>query len=282
MLRDALPWVWSDGQLVKTDSVAAARLSAALRRSRGIFETMRSFHSRIFGLAEHIARLRRSCPVVGLRPPSQASLTGAVEAVAGGNGPADVYLRLNAFGSRRKTHILVFAKKLSLPSPTAYARGYSVILFDNPRLKRSDITRIKSLNRIFYERLFRRARRRGFDEALFLNEAGEVMEGTRTNVFLVKGHKVVTPSLGSGCLPGVTRAIVLKLLKKEGVTVRERRVMPDEFLEQEEIFLTNSLIGIMPVRRFDKCRIGIDSPGRLTQKIAALYKNAVEKSCFLR
>jgi branched-chain amino acid aminotransferase len=90
----------------------------------------------------------------------------------------------------------------------------------------------------------------GFEETVFLNTAGHVCEGATANVFLVKAGILVTPSLDSGCLPGITRAVVMELAHKLGIPCEERRVWAAELDAADEMFLTSSIRGVMAVSRF--------------------------------
>ena len=156
------------------------------------------------------------------------------------------------------------------------------MLEKNERLGVSFLNNLKTLNHFFYNHLTQLARERGFDEAFFLNVSGEVVEGARTNIFLVKEGKVSTPLVSCGCLPGITRAKVIDLLKRLKIPVLQRRVLPKELFSQDEIFVTNSLLGVMAVTRLDKKPIKQGQVGPLTKNIMAVYQIEVEKACLLR
>ena len=156
------------------------------------------------------------------------------------------------------------------------------MLEKNERLGVSFLNNLKTLNHFFYNHLTQLAKERGFDEAFFLNVSGEVVEGTRTNIFLVKGGKVSTPLVSCGCLPGITRAKVIDLLKRLKIPVLQRRVLPKELFSQDEIFVTNSLLGVSAVTRLDKKPIKRGQVGPLTKNIMAVYQIEVEKACLLR
>ena len=97
-------------------------------------------------------------------------------------------------------------------------------------------------------------------------------EAATSNVFLVMGGSLVTPSLDSGILPGITRAQVIKLARKSGFKVIERRVMRRELYSAGEIFLTNSLSGLIPVTRVDRRKIGPGLPGPITKLLFSNYR----------
>ena len=249
----------------------------------GLFETMRSFGGRVFAQDEHLDRLIRSCPVVGMKAPAKSALQKAVKDVIKKDGLKDAYVRLDVFKQPKGSAIFkVFTKKLSLPGINKYRRGFSLALYKSDALGMPPYHKVKSLNHSFYTGLTCWARERGFDEALFLNARSHIVEGSRTNVFLIKAGCVVTPAVSCGCLPGVTRRMVIGLLKKAHIRVKEARIPETELFCQDEIFVTNSLIGVMPVTGINKKPVGNGRPGNLTQRVMAAYEKEIEKECFLR
>jgi len=255
----------------------------------GLFETMRSFEGRVFALDEHLYRLIRSCPVVGLKAPAKKALEKAVKDVIKKYGSKDAYVRLEVFKQPKGpvifkviTKLLCETKKLSLPGINKYRRGFSLTLYKGDALGLPPFHKVKSLNHSFYTRLTCWARERGFDEALFLNARLHLVEGSRTNVFLIKAGRVVTPAVSCGCLGGVTRKLVMGFLKKLKIRVKEARIPLKELFCQDEIFVTNSLIGIMPATFINKKPVGNGRVGNLTQVVMAAYEKEIEKECFLR
>ena len=106
------------------------------------------------------------------------------------------------------------------------------------------------------------ARLRGGGEALFWNTGGDLCECAMSNLFLVRRGQVITPSLGSGCLPGVTRALTLDLCLAADIPYVERAVAPVELADAEEIFITSSIRGVQPVCEVDAR--AVLSPGAVT------------------
>ncbi len=277
-----MKWVYFDNKILTKGHGRISGLAEGLLIGQGLFETMRCYDGKVFALDKHLKRLLESCPVLRIKRPSLKDLKKAVLCVVEKNRLTNAYIRLNVFKNGEDSSIFVFAKRLSLPGPVKYKRGFSVTLFRDERIGLSPLNNVKSLNHYFYSRLSRMAADLGFDEAVFMNARGEIVEGSKTNIFLVKGNKVSTPEITSGCLPGITRAIAIECLKRSGFSVRERKILPGELYSQDEIFVTNSLIGIMPVTRLDNKPVGSGRPGVITQEIMNVYKNEVEKECILR
>lgn len=277
-----MDWIWLDKKLVPEKEAKASCLSEGLLYGQGLFETMRCYRGKVFALDRHLKRLIHSCPVLGIEAPQEKNLKKAVNSVVRKNHLKDAYLRLNVFKHSHRTRIFVFARKLSLPAGRQYKKGFSVILSNEERIGVSVLNGIKSLNHYFYIRLSDLAKQKGFDEAFFLNSHNEVVEGSRTNIFLVKNKKVLTPHLSCGCLPGITRGVVIEALTRLRVPLVERKIHPRELFRQDEIFVTNSLIGVMPVTRIDKERVGDGKVGALTKLVIEAYEKIVEQECFLR
>jgi len=250
--------------------------------SIGLFETMRSFKGRVFALDEHLRRLRRSCPVMGMRAPLKYALEKTVKEAIKKWGLEDAYVRLEVFKKPKGQGIFVLTKKISLPALGKYRQGFSLALYQGGALGRPPYHRIKSLDHSFYTGLTCWARERGFDEALFLNGRSYLVEGSRTNVFLVKDGGVVTPAVSCGCLPGVTRGLVMRLLKKLKIRVKEARIPLKDIFCQDEIFVTNSLMGVMPATRVNNKPVGSGRVGELTRLAMSAYEKEIEKQCFLR
>jgi branched-subunit amino acid aminotransferase/4-amino-4-deoxychorismate lyase len=117
----------------------------------------------------------------------------------------------------------------------------------------------------------------GADEALFLNEKGRLAEASTSNVFLVSENVLKTPSKESGILPGITRDIILGLAAHAGIPVLESDILLEEAAEANEVFLTNSVLEIMPVTNLDGKAICDGKPGPVTRQLMAAYRDLVLK-----
>src|SRR5206468_4031176 len=126
-------------------------------------------------------------------------------------------------------------------------------------------------------RLLAAARRRA-DEALYVTPQGQVTEGTTTNLFLVERGALVTPPRSAGILPGVTRALVLALARREGVAARKESVPVPRLRRAAEVFLTSSTVEIVPVVRLDGRVVGDGRPGELTRLLQVRYAAHVRRA----
>jgi branched-subunit amino acid aminotransferase/4-amino-4-deoxychorismate lyase len=122
------------------------------------------------------------------------------------------------------------------------------------------------------------ARAGGYDEAIFLNEKGYVAEGTTTNIFLVSNGELITPSVESGVLPGITREAVLEIARTSDIRANEMLVKLDELVEAKEAFVTNSILEVMPLVSVEGKPIGTGKPGKLTRDLLAAYGKLVHEA----
>ncbi|MEE8347063.1 MAG: aminotransferase class IV, partial [Dehalococcoidia bacterium] len=144
------------------------------------------------------------------------------------------------------------------------------------RNETSPLARVKSLN--YLDNLLARedARRRGADEAILLNTRGKLAEGSAGNLFLVDGHRLLTPGIESGALPGITRQAVLELAAAAGLEAVESSEIETQMLhDASEAFLTNSVMEVMPLTRIDGRPVGSGRSGPVTERLARLYTELV-------
>ncbi len=111
----------------------------------------------------------------------------------------------------------------------------------------------------------------GYNEGLFVNTDGHLIEGTVTNLFVFNGESLVTPPLEDGLLPGVVRRAVLELARSNGISAMETSLLPEDLFHSREAFLTNSLLGIMPLVEIEGHPVGNGLPGPLTSSLRSLY-----------
>ena len=144
-----------------------------------------------------------------------------------------------------------------------------------PRNERSPLAGLKSA--CWAENLVAldHARRHGCDEVIFLNTAGHLCEAATANLFLVKNGVVLTPSLDSGCLPGVMREVVLGLAGEIGLPCAETVLMPEDLHSADEIFLTSSLRGPVPLSRFETREL---PPGPVCGQLRAALTAAIDRT----
>ncbi|MCC6737707.1 MAG: aminotransferase class IV family protein [Planctomycetia bacterium] len=259
--NDAAPWI-PVGDL-------------AAHHGFGFFETLRAYRGRVFRPDDHFARMARSARAFRVKLPLDAG--GFRRAAADllqkhGNPDARVRLTVTA-GPPPLAAIQVLP--LAPPSDAAYRRGVSVWLAPWIRCTRSALAGHKSLN--YFENYWARTEgeRRGHFEALFLNERGELSEGTRANVFWADRGRVFTPALSTGILSGVTRTALLEILRARRVPVEECACGPGALFEAREAFLASTIVEVLPVVSVGRRRIGNGRPGPLAALLRREFRRKV-------
>ncbi|MGH9283337.1 MAG: aminotransferase class IV [Acidimicrobiales bacterium] len=267
--------VWVNGALVDEAEATVSVFDHGLTVGDGVFETLKTYGGKPFAVRRHLERLASSAAGMGLTAPAPAVLRAALEEVAAANGLVDDALRITLTGgpgplgsSRGDAGPTVVVAPGRL-APWPAATGVAVVPW--PRNERGALAGLKTTSYGENVVALAWAHERGAGEALFANLAGNLCEGTGTNVFLGIGGTLVTPPLSSGCLAGVTRALVLELT--EAV---ERDVPLDELGAATEAFLTSPTRAVHPIHAVDGRPLP-DCPGPLTAAAANAFSALVAR-----
>ena len=299
-----MPFAWINGSFVDEDSATISVRDTGLLHAAGAFTTLRAYGGRPFKVERHLRRLRDTCEA--LFNPLQkkdAALAAAAEELLAKNGLTDARLRLTVtrgraqadplHGTRLEPTVLLTAAALEPYPQEYYAKGMTVIALDEQKLNPYDLQAgHKTLNYLSRLSALREANRRGAGEALWFNVYNFLQSGSITNVFLVKAGALHTPPTNeelrdkdvrevtaypkSNVLPGVTRSVVFDLAAEANVGVVRRGLTISDLLEADEVFVTNSNMGVMPVCRVERKAIGDDKPGSVTRDLMAAYVALVE------
>lgn len=226
----------------------------ALLRGRAAFETLRVYSSRPFRLEAHLDRLEASAERIGLLPVPRRELEDIVSLVLSHVGPDDAVLRLVWTGGSAEGPPTGLALLSDIPGwiEEVRARGArAVSLLGVRAVVPWLLPGVKSTSYAVNMAADAEAKRRGADEALFVDADGVVLEGTVTNVWWRHGQTLYTPSLELGILAGVTRATLLERASACGYAVEEGAFALPALLEAEEAFTSSSVREVMPVVELD-------------------------------
>lgn len=275
-----------NGKLLPREKAKISLLDYGFLFGYGLYETMRAYKSKAFRLDNHLARLRFSGDRLGILIHT-ALIRDAVKDVIKANNFHQTRVRICVsigegtmspnLDSCKQPTIAVLASEYTPPSPEKYRKGYKVVLSSIRRNSRSPVTYLKSANTLENMLARREAKDAGADEAFFLNERGYLTEAAGNNLFLVKDGFLKTPRYESGILPGVTRVVVFELAAQLGIKVKEVNFRLVELLQADEVFVTNSVIEIVPVTMFDGKPIADGKPGTLTRKLMKAYREMVRE-----
>lgn len=245
----------------------------------GVYETMRAYDGVIFMLEEHLMRLHRSASMIGLTVPLDMDrIKEAIYDTMSANSLKNAYVRLTVsrgYGPigldpdlcEAPTFVII-AEELKDYPKAYYEKGISAIISGTRRnLKEAINPRIKSLN--FLNNILAKieAKKAGSYEAIMVNAAGHLAEGTISNLFFSLDDVLCTPSVECGILDGITRNIVLDLAGREGFRVKEGEFTKDDLYGAREVFITNTTMEVMPVSQVDAVRYSVGDLARLLHKV---------------
>lgn len=235
----------------------------------GYFETFRTYGGQPALLGAHLRRLQEAVVENGFEgAPTIAELTTEARLLAKAAGGEDLMMRVSV--ERDEAGMVSHRIEPGPIPPHALAGGManaSATIADVPGYAYP----LKSTLRAAHSELMDQAAAAGIDETIIVD--GEtVIEGTRTNVFVLNGDEFATPALGR-CLPGVTREALLTLAPELGLNPVEREVTVAELSDPDEVFIANALIEIRPVTSIDGESVGGRSPGVHTRLVAALLNH---------
>jgi len=284
--------IWSDGELVPWDEANVHFLSHALHYGTGVFEGIRAYNTpegtAVFRLHEHMARLDASARAYQI--PMKYTVEEWDEAclhLLRETGLESAYIRPLVFYGGGSIGVNP-AKNEVVAMMAAFPWG--AYLGDEAAEKGID-TMVSSWRRISHTSLIPTAKgsggylnsvlakqeslAAGFDEAIMLNDAGSVSEGSGMNLFIVNSGIVYTPPISAGILEGITRNTVIELLREEGVEVREMDLARGALYAGEEMFLTGTAAEVTPIRSVDRRVVGEGSRGPITKKAQELFAAVV-------
>jgi branched-chain amino acid aminotransferase len=292
--------IWINGAFVEGDAARVSALDAGLQHGVGLFETMQARHGRVFRLADHLDRLAESAAELGLADPLRVEpLAQAVEQVMAKWARPDARVRLTLTGGVvnmlreardgkpveiEPTLMIVASPPTPFPEPL-FEQGVGVMVADD---RVSPLDRFGGHKTLWYwPRLaaLRAAAQAGAAEALWFDVTNRLCCACTSNVFLVKGDRLLTPiarneepkgGLRSPVMPGIARRTVIGLAGECGLRLERASLTIDDVLGADEAFLTNVSWGVLPVVRVERSAIGGGTPGEATRRLRKAWLDTVE------
>jgi branched-chain amino acid aminotransferase len=269
--------VWINGELRPDNEALISVFDHGLVVGDGAFETVKVMDGRPFALTRHLTRLASSAAGLGLPPPDLDQIAAGAAAViaaspkvplarmritiTGGIGP---------LGSERGDSPLTAVVAVAEQGAPADSVDVAVVPW-----RRNELGALAGLKTTSYAEnvlALRYAAEHDAGEAIFANTAGNLCEGTGTNVFVVIDGRLVTPPLSAGCLAGVTRALVL-----EWVGGAEEDLPVDALADADEAFLTGTTRDVQPINKVNGSKLAT-VPGPLTRKAAEVFSTRAAES----
>jgi branched-chain amino acid aminotransferase len=294
-------YVYLNGEYLKRKEAKISAFDKGFLYGEGLFDTMRIYHKKAYHLSMHYDRLKNSAKQ--LKIPLTITLAKLREIIATllhFNGLSDAYVRITISpGAKAVSNQPTTLVEVSDDLPREYEKyqveGVTITIYPDKRSPYTHLYRYKTTSFMDNMMARRYAQEQHAQEAIFINHKLEVTEGATSNIFIVKtraglaqppfsrilsSNKVVyTASIATNILPGITRQVVIGLCTKNGLKVREKTLRLKNLIAADEIFLTNSLMGVMPVAKIiynDRIHhIGDNGPGPITQLLIKEYNNLV-------
>lgn len=285
MIRE---WACVNGVLLPPEQAVISAFDSGLLQGIGLFETMRAYMGRTFRLEQHIDRLVASASALGwVHVPDSDELREHVERVVGAVEQSEARVRLTVTtGSLRagasdepQLTIIASASPGGMYPLDLYRHGVTALISPYRQSRDDPTTGHKTTS--YFARLasLREAHAAGAFESLWFTPDGVLAEGAISSVFIARDDQLLTPALDTPILPGITRATVIEIAVDEGIPVREAAIDRQQLLDADEVFLTNSLMEVIPVVRVGREPIGEEKPGELTLSLWELYRRRIKLEC---
>lgn len=268
------PIYYVNGRFVPATEAALPLNDLSIVRGYGVFDLLRTYNGKPFKLREHVQRLANSANAIGLQlPAAPAEIEHIATVTYAHNDISDATIRILVTGGpsenlmlpQGKSTLVVMVNPLA-PYPAAeFTHGSKVITVQIERF----MPAVKSLNYIGAIMAVQQAKAAGAVEAVYRTKDGRITEGTRSNLFAIRGSQLMTPK--DEVLLGITRAVVMEIAEDDFEVV-EAPLAYSDLATVDELFLTSTTKEILPVVQVDDQIIGNGAPGPNTQKLMALFR----------
>lgn len=247
------------------------KVSEGLLYGYGVFETIKVVDAKPQYLAEHFYRMQNSCLCLDIAfNLDLKSLTKQVAHEITNSDKATFILRFSLIKDGEKSE-LIFTRRDCLYTPEMYERGFKLTISDIKRNETSPLVYHKTCNYLDHLLELKKAKQQGFNEVLFFNTQGYMAECATSNIFLVKDNNIYTPKIESGILNGIMREQVITQCKNQELDVQIQNITQAFLSTVDEIFITNSVLGIMPISEMQS----VQYKSELTSQL----RKSIEKEC---
>lgn len=279
-------WVFVNDQIVPAEQAVVSAMDHGFLYGIGLFETIRIYQGKPFFWDEHMLRLEQGMTALRIRQKwDRSEIHRAVLATLGKNRLLDAYVRISITGGAEgiglhsgvyeQPSLYIFVKSVNPIEQPPVAKSLKVISF--PRQTQEGHQRFKSHNYLNSSLGKQEIGKTTDIEGLFLTKEGYICEGVVSNIFWVKDKTVITPSIDTGLLAGITRAAVITMSHECGFTVEEGFYPLEELLLADEVFVTNSIQEIVPVSTVENTEIPYVYE-KVTRELHEAYRRLVELS----
>lgn len=268
--------LFHNDRLLPVEKVRLSPGQAGLLSGWGIFTTLRIVRGEAFAYERHWRRLEKDAAIIRLPMPyaptkARIHLQEVIRANTVSEGCARIYLVYNKAGiwqseePQPEVDLIIYTSDLPM-----FKEPIRLDLREHGRHAASPLAGVKTISWLNNVWSSAEAQRNGYDEVVLLNERAEVAECTAANIFAVKNGKVFTPPLASGCLEGVTRAILFEIAPEAGIPVIEQTLLHDDLYQADEVFVSSTNRNVLGVGEIAGHAIA-NAPGPVTRRVHELF-----------
>ena len=291
MFKPPAKYVWLDGEVVSWEKATVHVFTHALHYGTGVFEGIRAYSVEddvlIFRLKDHVERMMGSAKLYSFDLPYTGNeiCDAIIGLIAKNDFHSSLYIRpiafkgvggisLDARATPTSVSILAFPYEKYFNHEKL---GLDINVSSWRRISEPAVPGMAKASGHYINSVLARTEsaEAGFDEALFLDNAGKVCEGTGENIFIVKEDQIATPGFSSGILNGITRKTVIDLIRDLGMSFTEREIARAELYTCDEAFFTGTAAEVAPILSIDRKPIGNGKPGEITSKLKTEYERVV-------
>jgi branched-chain amino acid aminotransferase len=282
--------IYIDGEFYDESEAKVSVFDHGLLYGDGVFEGIRFYNGRVFRMEAHMERLWESARSICLEIPiSREAMDEALLETIRQNKLHDGYVRLivtrgvgnlglNPVQCKRPS-IIIIASTIALYPEEAYRKGLTVVTVPTRRMGAATLNpAIKSLNYLNNVLARIEANLANADEALMLNDSGNIAECTADNVFMVKHGQIMTPPITAGALRGITRSVVFDIAHELKIKISEPELTRHDLYIADEAFLTGTAAEVIPMIKVDGRVIGSGKPGPITNRAIARFRELTRES----
>ncbi len=282
--------IYIDGEFFDQANAKVSVFDHGLLYGDGVFEGIRFYNGRVFRMEAHMDRLWESARSICLEIPiSREAMDEALLETIRRNNLREGYVRLivtRGVGNLglnpaqcERASIIIIASTVALYPEEMYRNGLTVVTVPTRRMGPATLNpAIKSLNYLNNVLARIEANLAKADEALMLNDAGNIAECTADNVFIVKHGQIMTPPITAGALRGITRSVVFDIARELDIKISEPELTRHDLYIADEAFLTGTAAEVIPMIKADGRTIGAGKPGPITKRTIARFRELTRET----
>lgn len=277
--------VYLNGEYLGFDEAKVSVEDRGFQFGDGVYEVVRCYGGRPFSLEPHLERLYRSAAAIDLEIPHSleellALANGMIE--KSGLAEGELYMQVSRGASPRQHYfpvgaaptLVISIRQVRLVPGEYRIKGIGAITVPDDRWGRCHIKSVNLLPNVLAKE---KAKKSGVQEAVFVRKDGLVSEGSSSNIFAVVAGTLITPPADHHILAGITREHFLDIARREGVKVREEELPLDTLLRAEEVFITSTVMEMLPIVRLDGTQVGAGSPGPVSGRLYRSYRERIQQ-----